>query len=94
MFTLIVRYTVKPGYSEAVREILTRMLGPSRAEPGCVEYRVHRSLDDENLYVLYEQYLDQDANEAHMQTSHFKQHILQEAVPLLVSRVRETFGTL
>jgi quinol monooxygenase YgiN len=94
MFTVIVRYTVQPGHEHEVQSILSKMVGPTRDEPGCVDYRVHRSLTDRSVFVLYEEYVDQAANEAHMETEYFKRHVLQEALPLLVSRVRETFERL
>jgi quinol monooxygenase YgiN len=94
MFTVIVRYTVQPGHEQEVQTILSKMVGPTRDEPGCADYRVHRSLTDRSVFVLYEEYVDQAANEAHMETGYFKRHILQEALPLLVSRVREAFERL
>jgi quinol monooxygenase YgiN len=94
MFTVIVRYTVQPGHEGEVQAILSKMVGPTRDEPGCTDYRAHRSLNDRSVFVLYEEYVDQAANEAHMRTEHFKRYILQEALPLLVSRVRETFERL
>lgn len=41
-------------------------------EPGNNFYALHKSRDDENTYIVLEQYADQDALDAHGKTDHFK----------------------
>ena len=46
-------------------DILRRMAPLSRAEPGCLQYDVHRHPDDPNTFFLFERYVDEAALEAH-----------------------------
>ena len=94
MYVVIAKYSVRPGEEEAVGAALQVMTPLSRAEPGCVAYQAHRSLDNPSIYVLYEAYVDEEAYKAHAETAHFKQYVIEEAVPRLVSREREFFETL
>lgn len=47
----------------------------SDKEPGCLLYVVHRSTENPAYFMLYEQYTDEAAFEAHKQTELFRQHI-------------------
>ncbi len=90
---LVARYTVKPGNVEAVLDALRRMAPLVRAhEPGCTTYHVNRAQDDPNALLLYEEYVDQAAVDAHAATAHFREIILGTVVPLLERRER-TFYT-
>jgi quinol monooxygenase YgiN len=89
---LVARYTVKPGNVDAVLAALARMAPLVRQhEPGCLTYRVNRAKDDPNVLLLYEEYADQAALDAHASSSHFKEIILGTVVPLLEKREREFF---
>ena len=69
-----------PGaHGEAVR----------RDEPACLVYRAARSVDDPDVFVLYEEYEDEAALLAHRETPHFRELIEGVIVPVLVSRERE-----
>jgi autoinducer 2-degrading protein len=87
---LIARYQAQPGRGDEVAAALTEMAGAVRRdEPACLLYRAARSLDQPDSFVLYEEYRDQRALEAHRETPHFKRLIEGTVVPLLVSRERE-----
>ena len=89
---LVARYSVKPGSLDAVLAALTRMAPLVRQhEPGCLTYRVNRANDDPNVLLLYEEYADQAALDAHVASPHFKEIILGTVVPLLNKREREFF---
>ena len=92
MITLTVKYTCKPGNVDAVLAALRRMAAlVKQHEPGCHAYQISRSVENPDLLFLYELYEDQAALDVHAQTDHFKQIIQGEVIPLLESRVRETF---
>jgi quinol monooxygenase YgiN len=44
--------------------------------------------------VLYEQYDDEAAFQAHLASEHFQRIVVPQIVPLLAERSRETFRTL
>jgi (4S)-4-hydroxy-5-phosphonooxypentane-2,3-dione isomerase len=92
MVALIARYHVKPGHADEVVAALRRMQPLVAAhEPGCTQYIAHR---DGDLVVLYEQYADEAALEAHRETPYFQDIIEGTIVPLLERREREILPVL
>jgi quinol monooxygenase YgiN len=88
-------WRAKAGSEDRVAEIIGQLLEPSRAEPGCLFYQPHRSPDDPRLFFLYEQYADEAAYQAHMDSEHFTRLVKEEAIPeLLESRERAFYATL
>ena len=67
------------------------MAAESRKEPGCILFRVHRSVDDPRTFFLYELYETQEALAAHSQTEHFQRYVLGDALDRLESRRREIY---
>jgi quinol monooxygenase YgiN len=89
MIVLVATYRVKPGNADAVIQALERMAPLVRThEPGCLMYTVHRSREDGDVFLLYEQYADEAALKAHSETTYFKEIILDTVVPMLVTRER------
>jgi len=52
--TLIAYLHAKPEKRDELLKILQSFVKPSRAEAACVEYHLHVSNDDPNLFVFYE----------------------------------------
>lgn len=69
---LIVKIKAKNGMEESAEQELTAMLAPTRAEAGCIQYDLHRSLDDKSLFYFYEIWADQKAFDEHVASPHFK----------------------
>ncbi len=90
-YVLAVSWTAKPGNEQRVREILQELGEKSRAEPGVITYTTHVDPDNPCEFFIYEKYHDAAGLEAHQQTEHFQQLVLQEAIPLLESRIRRQF---
>jgi quinol monooxygenase YgiN len=59
------------GREAVVRSALLDMVGPSRDEAGCICYNLHESNDEPGLFIFYEQWADQAAFDAHLETPHF-----------------------
>ena len=90
MRTLLARYHVEPGRGDEVETTLQKMAAAvARDEPGCVLYRAARSVEEPDVFVLYEEYVDEDALLAHRDTAHFRDLIEGTVVPMLTSRERE-----
>ena len=90
MICLAVTYTVKPGTEAEAEQHLRSLIAPSRAEPGCRMYVVHRSTEDPRTFFLYEQYDDQTALDSHLASPHFEQHGRYGVRRLAESRVAVT----
>ncbi|MDN3359090.1 DUF2218 domain-containing protein [Actinomadura sp. DC4] len=87
-FAVIVHYRAQPGQERRVREALTRMIAPSRAEPGNLLYEVCADPSDSAAFSLYERYIDGDAFTAHAESPHFARWLKGEVLPCLVERER------
>ncbi|HTV05217.1 MAG TPA: putative quinol monooxygenase [Acidobacteriaceae bacterium] len=85
MISFTVRLKFKPEDREVVHEALRELTATSRKEPGCVTYIPHVLEDDPDTVLIYEQYLDQAARDAHGASQHFKKY----AVGCLYQRMLE-----
>ena len=74
MLTLAVVYTVVAGREAEAESHLRSLVDGSRREPGCRTYEVNRKQDDARTFLIYEQYADEAALEAHRETPHFLEH--------------------
>jgi quinol monooxygenase YgiN len=57
---------------EAVRQLATA----SRQEPGCISYIPHELAGDSSQVMIYEQYRDEAALEAHRASPHFHKYAI------------------
>ena len=91
-YVLAVTWVAKPGNEAEVQDILRKLGEASRQEPGVITYTTHVDPDNPREFFIYEKYHDESGLEAHQETSHFKEYVLEQAIPLLESRVRRTFS--
>ncbi len=85
MLSFTVRMRFEEADHDAIRQNLVALQQGSRQEPGCVSYIAHFVSDDPTTVLIYEQYADDAALEAHRNTPHFKEH----AIGGLYQRMRE-----
>ena len=94
-YVVSAKWRATTGKEGRLAEICEAMTEPSRAEEGNLFYQAHRSPEDPQLFYLYEQYADEAAYQAHMDSEHFTRMVKGEAIPeLLEAREREFFETL
>jgi quinol monooxygenase YgiN len=86
-------WTAKQGEEDAVAAALSQLIEPSRAEPGILEYQIHRDPENPRLFFLYEKYIDEEAYAAHAQSPHFQKYGLEEGIPRLEGRERAFYLT-
>ncbi len=91
-YVLAVTWIAKPGNEEAVHKILREMGEASRQEPGVVTYTTHVDPENPREFFIYEKYHDIGGLEAHQDTAHFKELVLEQAIPLLESRERRQYA--
>jgi quinol monooxygenase YgiN len=91
MLTVIARYQVQTGMGDLVAITLAKHVTATRTEPGCAEFVAYRSRKDPDQFVLYEQYVDDEAFEAHRQTPHFRSYVEGTIVPLLSERLADRY---
>jgi quinol monooxygenase YgiN len=87
MLVNAVIYTFAPEKTDEAEALLQALRNGSRAEPGCITFDVARSLEDPNVFVLFEEWKDQAALEVHYETAHFKQFGLNGIRALATGRI-------
>jgi quinol monooxygenase YgiN len=94
MISFTVRMTFSPEDRAEVAEILRALTMASRQEPGCITYVPHYLDGDRDTVLIYEQYRDTAAAEAHRQSAHFKQYAVCGLYQKMRDRVREDLVAL
>lgn len=80
MIRIIARFQCDAGQATDVEAVLRGMIASTRAEPGCVQYDLHRL---EGGFLLDEAYTDDAAVQAHRASSHYLTY--REAISSLLS---------
>ena len=87
-FVVIAQYRARAGEEGRVEEALRKMVEPTRAEPGNLDYQVFRDPKQPSLFVLFEKYQDEAAFDAHRATAHFGTWLAGQVLPALDNRIR------
>ena len=91
MVILKVDMLVKAGTVDKCKEYLRALRQRSRKEPGCLMYVGHQSTSDPHRFLLYEQYKDHAALDAHRSAPYFKQYVSGGLDPIMEQRSRELY---
>ncbi|MFC7370983.1 putative quinol monooxygenase [Fictibacillus iocasae] len=73
----------KQGNEQKLYEELIKVASASQQEEGCTQYRLHQSIEDGGLFVLYESYRDEESLQLHIDSPHYKgyretiQHLIE-----------------
>ncbi|WP_051556755.1 putative quinol monooxygenase [Pseudomonas sp. CHM02] len=70
--TLIAFIRAKPGLGDELGRRLATLVEPARAEPGNINYDLHRSNDDADVWVLYENWKAPSDLAAHFELPYMK----------------------
>jgi quinol monooxygenase YgiN len=79
---VVAHLPAKPDKVEETREALTSLIAPTRAETGCIVYDLMQNDADPTDFTFVEEWTNNDALDAHLQTDHIGQ---------LVARADELF---
>jgi quinol monooxygenase YgiN len=84
--TVIATIKAKPGLEQQVRESVMALVGPTRKEPGCINYDLHQSLDDKTLFMLYENWTSKKDLDEHLNMPYLRD-FLAKATDILAEPV-------
>lgn len=87
MVSFVVRFTFAPEDRDEMAEALRLLTAASRQEEGCISYIPHHVEGDADTLVIYEQYRDEEALQAHRASAHFKKY----AVEVLFQKMKERY---
>lgn len=94
MICVAVTYVLQEDREEEALELFRPLAEHARAEPGCRMYIVHRSIDEPRRFFLYEQYVDEEALDAHRASPHFEKYAKNGLFPILEGRSPEIYTLL
>jgi quinol monooxygenase YgiN len=74
--TVIVFASFRPiaGKEAVLQDLLSWMVGHTRAEPGCERYDLYRKQGDGDTFHLFERYRDGEALDAHRASDHYLEY--------------------
>jgi quinol monooxygenase YgiN len=72
MIFIVVKFAVRPEYSDAWIERVSDFTDATRQEPGNLWFEWSRRVEDRDEFVLLEAFRDGDAGAAHVNSAHFK----------------------
>lgn len=67
---LFVRLHARPGRRDELFRAILEVRGPTRAEPGCLDYQVYHSVRDPDEYCLHTRWRDRAAFDVHAELPH------------------------
>jgi quinol monooxygenase YgiN len=85
---LVVRLNAREGKEDELAATLRELADASRQEPGCELYIPTQDPESPRSFLLYEQYVDKAALDAHAASEHF-QRLAVGAFPSLLDGPRE-----
>ena len=88
---VFVRLHAREGEEKAVEEALREVMGPSRAEPGCLDFHLFRSMRDPRLFYIHSKWVDEAAFQKHAVLEHTERFL--KKVDVLLDHPREVSRT-
>lgn len=84
--TVLALIRAAAGKEEELYEELKKLVGPSRGDDGCINYDLHRSLEDSARFMFHENWASRQHLEDHLQQPHL-QRFMERADSLLAEPV-------
>jgi quinol monooxygenase YgiN len=73
--TVVARILAKPGMGDVVKEALMKLVPLTRKEAGCLNYDLHRSADDPDLFMFYENWSSRKDLNEHLEMPYLKEFL-------------------
>jgi quinol monooxygenase YgiN len=94
MVSFLVRLKFASEDRAEIAQIVIDLAAESRKEPGCVTYVPHHVQDDPDTVLIYEQYRDSQALDAHSASPHFKKYAVGGLYQKMKDRQIENLSAL
>ena len=66
MIKVIAKFTVKADSIDTFKTITAKMIEPTRAEAGCLDYKLYQDQNDPTLFIFVEEWESGAALDAHL----------------------------
>lgn len=70
--TVVATVTAKVEFIEDVGNALEALIAPTLQEDGCINYDLHKSIENPAIYVFHENWTSKAHLDAHLATAHIK----------------------
>ncbi len=70
--TVIARIKAKKNAKDEVKKGLQNLMNLTQKEQGCKMYQLHQIVDDDAVFIIYENWESKSDVDRHMNTPHFK----------------------
>jgi quinol monooxygenase YgiN len=84
---VFVPFHATPGRETALRDALTSIVAPTRAEPGCVEMNVYQGQGEDAVFYVHSVWKSSADFDLHATLPHMRE-FLTAAAPLVVGEIR------
>jgi quinol monooxygenase YgiN len=71
--TVIAKLKAKPGAEEQLFEACRKLIAPTLVEEGCINYDMHRSVEDPSVFMFYENWTTRPLWDQHMNAPHLSE---------------------
>ena len=85
MFTVTAVFKTRPGYQQRMKEIIADVTRPSLLEDGCIDYHWGQGDNDPTQFLLYMNWRDRAAFDAHVRSDHVQRAEQQIATLALLA---------
>lgn len=75
---VVALFKAKPEQVEPLKNILAKLMPPTRQEPGCLRYELHQNNADPTDFAFIEEWENDAALDAHLKSPH-----VQTVLPLV-----------
>ncbi len=72
--TIVANITAQADQIDLVRDELEKLIAPTRAEEGCLQYDLHQSNTNPAHFMFYENWTSRELWQDHMESSHLKDY--------------------
>ena len=86
MLVVTAKIKIKPDTEKKFLEMVQPLIKGSRAEDGCIGYGLYKNTEEENSFVMIEQWKNHEIFEKHTASAHFIK-FGEDAAPLMAAEL-------
>lgn len=73
--TIVAQIWAKEEKRELVKAELIKLIAPTKAEEGCINYDLHQDNEDPNLFLFFENWESRELWQRHMNNAHLAEYM-------------------
>lgn len=73
--TIVANILAKEEQRELVKRELLKLIEPTRAEEGCINYDLHQDNENPNLFLFFENWKSRELWQTHMKNDHLAAYL-------------------